>query len=95
MPSSSQDSPGTTLQGVNLLAYILVGVLACGLALPYLHAWAWCLADVRREHMLDSSARAQWFGALLLLSVVAIPLYVSGPGRERCDPRSLWWPWKR
>jgi hypothetical protein len=80
---------------VTLLVYILMGALVCGLALPYVHAWAWCLADLRRDRMLDTSTRTQWLGALLLLSVVAIPLYVSGPGSERWDPRALWWPWRR
>jgi hypothetical protein len=40
--------------------------------------------------------RTQWLVALLFLSDVFIPAYVSvGPGRERWDPRMLWWPWKR
>ena len=80
---------------MDAFGYFVVAALACCLVLPFLNAWAWCLRDLRRDYTLDSSARAQWLGALLLLSVVAIPLYVSGPGRERWDPRSLWWPWKR
>jgi hypothetical protein len=42
------------------------------------------------------AARSRWLVLLLLVSVLAIPMYVdSGPGRERWDPRTLWWPWKR
>ena len=81
---------------VDDLGYLVLAGLVCCLALPFLHAWAWCLADLRRDGRLDSDARAQWLGALLLLSVVAIPMYVStGPGSARWDPRMLWWPWKR
>ena len=59
-------------------------------------AWAWCVADLLRDDAVDSSVRTQWLVALLFLSVVFIPAYVSvGPGRERWDPRMLWWPWKR
>jgi hypothetical protein len=75
---------------------IVAVALACCLILPYIHAWAWCLTDLRRDATLDPPARSQWLVMLILLSVVAIPMYVSGgPGRERWDPRMLWWPWKR
>jgi hypothetical protein len=82
-------------QKMNILGYIVVAALACCLVLPLLNALAWCLGDLRRDSMVDSSARAQWLGALLLLSVVAIPMHVSGPGRKRWNPRTLWWPWRR
>ena len=73
----------------------LVGLVFC-LGLPFLHAWAWCLDDVRRDTTLDPSTRARWVGALVLLSVVAIPMYVSsGPGGSRWDRKQLWWPWRR
>ena len=49
--------------------------------------------DLRRDRSRDASARSQWLFALIVFSVVAIPMYVSsGPGKERWDPRLLWWP---
>jgi hypothetical protein len=81
---------------VSGLGYLLLAVLVCVLLLPFVHAWAWCVADLLRDDAVDSSVRTQWLVALLFLSVVFIPAYVSvGPGRERWDPRMLWWPWKR
>lgn len=81
---------------MGVLGYALLAGLVCCLALPFLHAWAWCLADLRHHATLDASARARWLGALLLMSVLAVPMYVgTGPGRERWNPRMLWWPWKR
>jgi hypothetical protein len=78
------------------LGYIAVAAVVCCLVLPFLHTWAWCLADLRRDTALEPAARSQWLGMLILMSVVAIPMYVSsGPGRERWDPGMLWWPWKR
>jgi len=81
---------------MDALGLIVAVALVCCLVLPYLHAWAWCLADLRRHTSLEPPARSQWLVMLILLSVVAIPMYVSnGPGRERWDPRMLWWPWRR
>lgn len=79
------------------LASLVVIVFAVLIALPFARAWAWCLADLR-DHAtdLDSPSRGQWLAALLLVSVFAIPAYVTvGPGRGRWDARTLWWPWKR
>jgi hypothetical protein len=78
------------------LGYIVVAAVVCCLLLPFVHAWAWCLADLRRDTTLEPPARSRWLVLLLLVSVLAIPMYVnSGPGRGRWDPRTLWWPWKR
>jgi hypothetical protein len=81
---------------VTATLYLLLALVVCVVALPFLHAWAWCFADLRRDRTLDQTARSQWLFALVVLSVVAIPVYVSsGPGKERWNPRLLWWPWKR
>ena len=65
------------------LGYIAVAAVVCCLVLPFLHAWAWCLADLRRDTALEPAARSRWLGMLILISVVAIPMYVSsGPGES-------------
>ena len=103
-PSCARASPGHigelragyTPVVMDGLAYIVVAGMICCLVLPFLHAWAWCLADLRNDTTLEPAARSQWLGMLILISVVAIPMYVSsGPGSARWDPRMLWWPWRR
>jgi hypothetical protein len=89
---------GTT-QGAMLENLVpgLVVVLTAVLVLPFVRVWAWCLADVVHcAADFGTPNKAQWLVALLLFSVFAIPAYVTfGPGRERWDPRMMWWPWKR
>ena len=77
-------------------APLFAAVLVMVLLLPLVRVWAWCLVDLRDDSAIDQSTRAQWLMMLILLSVVAIPAYVTvGPGRERWDARMLWWPWRR
>jgi hypothetical protein len=80
----------------NLLP-ILVAVLTLMVALPFVRVWAWCLADlVHSVADFNTPTKAQWLVALLVFSVFAIPAYtIFGPGKERWDPRMLWWPWIR
>lgn len=69
---------------------ILVGVFVLLLVLRLL---AWCLTDVLSDRTLTQYERTMWLAFLLVVSVVAVPLYVTvGPGADRWDS-SMFWPW--
>jgi hypothetical protein len=75
---------------------LLIAVLVLVAAFPLLRLWTWCLSDLFGDAALDTASRGTWALALLVLNLPASLAYVAiGPGRDRWDPRILWWPWIR
>jgi hypothetical protein len=74
-----------------VLAIIVVVALAA--LLLVLRLLAWCLTDVLRDPTLTQYEQSMWFVFLLIVCVVAVPLYITvGPGSNHWDS-SMFWPW--